>query len=65
MTSGRKSRNRLIYTNYCGESGNRTYIPSMKYILPSFGLGKGEYFAVRYFLASAPKKVAKNVWSYW
>ena len=25
MTSGRKSRNRLIYTNYCGESGSRTY----------------------------------------
>ena len=56
MTSGHKSRNRLIYTNYCGESGNRTYVPSMKYILPSFGLGKGEYFAVRYFLASPPKK---------
>lgn len=33
----------------------------MKYILPSFGLGKGEHFAVRYFLASAPKKVAKTL----
>ena len=26
MTSGHKSRNRLIYTNYCGETGSRTYI---------------------------------------
>ncbi len=37
-------------------SWNGTYIPSMKHILPSFGLGKGGYFAVRYFLASTPKK---------
>ena len=37
----------------------------MKYILPSFGLGKGEHFAVRYFFGKRPKKVAKNAWSYW
>ena len=32
----------------------------MKYILPSFGLGKGEHFAVRYFW-QAPQKVAKTL----
>ncbi|MCB7124250.1 hypothetical protein LI037_26355, partial [Bacteroides xylanisolvens] len=33
----------------------------MKHILPSFGLGKGGYFAVRYFLASTPKSSKKRL----
>lgn len=43
-------------TMYCYNQGTEPNIPSMKHILPSFGLGKGGYFAVRYFLASTPKK---------
>ena len=49
---------------YCYNQGNGTYIPSMKHILPSFGLGR-EGILLSATFWQAPQKVAKNALDYW